>query len=521
MSGNVSFTRLEVKNLIAVYDLVKDCCDGDFAIKARGDVYLPRPNASDTTKENLDRYLAYLDRARFYNVTKNTLAGLLGQIFSKKSQIEISAELEVLKTNCDGKGNGIEQLAKQGISSLLKSGRFGLFTDFPSVDTEVSQDEVFDLDIRPVIRLYDSRDIINWRIIFVGAEIIYSLIVLKERYIWLFDEFQTREQNRYRVLKLNETGDYQVDIYESDIQSIDPTNQSTSTISNPVFNLVKSYIPKDVDGNFIKRIPFEFCGTESNVADPNVPILYDIASLNIGHYRNSADYEESCYIVGQPTTYFTGLTKEWVENVLKGEIQLGSRAGVMLPISATAGILQAAPNTMPIEAMKHKETQFLALGAKLVTPGSSYNTATEAEMNNTSEGSILSTLAVNASICFENAIKHCKLFIKSTAEAMFKLNTDFEISKLTVAERQQLLKEWQGEAISFTEYRNNLRAGKVELLEDKIAVTEMETDKAQELADNAANGLDANGQAIQQLDATAQQPMQGNKKMPPNVGTKS
>jgi len=483
---SVTFTRDEVKKLSLVCDKVSDCCDGDFKVKEKEDKYLPRPNASDKSAENLARYQAYLNRAIFYNVTKNTLSGLLGQIFSKEAQVELPPELEVLNDNCDGRGNSIVQVAKQGITSLLKAGRFGLFSDFPKVESELSKDELIEQDIRPIIRLYSSQDIINWQFTYVGAEVVYTLIVLKEKYTQKLGIFESKEVYRFRVLKLNEDGNYEVEVWNSEIPVADSSVNLVTSIS-PTFEITESTIPTTFDGSFIKRIPFEFCGVESNVSEPNVPVLYDIANLNIGHYRNSADYEESCYITGQPTVWFAGLSQEWVENVLKGRIELGSRGGVMLPLGASGGLLQSTPNTMPYEAMKHKEEQFLALGAKLVSPNSAAITATEAEMNNTSETSILATLANNASEAIENAIEHCQLFVNSTAEPIFKLNNDFEISKLTTAERSELIREWQTGAISFTEMRNNLRSGKVQLLEDGIAQSEIDQETLDSFAQDMKN----------------------------------
>lgn len=468
--ANVTFTRPELKKLIPIYNLVKDCCNGSFAIKDATVTYLPKPNPTDISKENLSRYAQYLERAVFYNVTKNTLGGLLGQIFAKESEIEIPAELEILLDNCDGMGNGLEQVASQCVEALLKGGRFGLFSDFPSVESELSQDEIITQELRPIIRKYNSEDIINWRYKFVGSEMIKTLIVLREKYTWEQDEFESREQYRYRVLKLNDDDVYQCDVYEGGLVS---TNVSTNG-TQPVFDLIDSIIPKDAAGSSFDRIPFEFAGCETNIPDPSVPVLYDIATLNIAHYRNSADYEESCYMVGQPTTYFAGLDESWVENVLKGTVQLGSRSGIPLPAGGSAGILQAAPNAMPLEAMRHKEEQFVALGAKLVSPQGAAKTATEANINNTSETSILATLAHNTSEAFENALEHCQKFLGSSGEIKFELNDDFEIAKLTVPERTQLLKEWMSDAISITEYRNNLRKGKVDLLEDDVAMTEIE-----------------------------------------------
>ena len=243
-----------------------------------------------------------------------------------------------------------------------------------------------------------------------------------------------------------------------------------------MWTITKSAFPKDVSGAPLKRIPFEFCGSDNNDAVPDVPVLYDIAVLNIGHYRNSADYEESCFIVGQPTPFFAGLDESWVKNVFKGKVQLGSRAAVPLPVGGSAGLLQAAPNIMPIEAMRHKEEQFLALGAKLVSPSGKVKTATEAGIDNVTETSVLSSLSANCSVAFQNALQNCMKFVSTNedSEIVFTLNTDFEVSKMGVQERNQLLNEWMKGAISYTEYRNNLRGGKVEILEDEEAKKEIE-----------------------------------------------
>lgn len=462
---NVAFVRKEVKELNPIYNLVNDCAEGDFKIKSKGDVYLPRPNETDVSLENQARYKAYLNRAVFYNVTKATFVGLLGQIFSKNPIIELPNELKYLENNCDGSGKGLVQFSKEGVGNLLKNSRFGLFIDYPNVDSPMSATELEERKIRPFLKMFESKNIINWRTKEIGSEIVYSLIVLKDTEIYSDDGFEFKERNFYRVLRLDESNKYTKEIWREN--------------ENKLFYSEGIDYPTDFNGNRLERIPFEFCGAEDNDAMPDVPVLYDIAVLNIGHYRNSADYEESCFITGQPTPYFTGLTEEWISKVLKGTIQLGSRAAVPLPEGGSAGLLQSNANIQPIEAMKHKEEQFLALGAKLVSPNST-KTATEASIKNTSETSVLSNLSNNCSIAFENAIKTALLFVKSSSEKVsFVLNTDFEISKMSTAERSQLLNEWMRGAISFNEYRTNLRQSKLELQDDKLAKKEINAEALQ------------------------------------------
>jgi hypothetical protein len=143
-----------------------------------------------------------------------------------------------------------------------------------------------------------------------------------------------------------------------------------------------------------------FIGSENNDANPDNPNMYDLASLNIAHYRNSADYEEACYIVGQPTPVLTGLTEQWYKDILGGCVNFGSRGGIPLPVGASADLLQASENTMIKEAMEIKERQMVALGAKLVEQKQVQRTAFETKVEATSEGSILSSSAKNVSNAF-------------------------------------------------------------------------------------------------------------------------
>jgi len=466
---NVSFVHPELKRKRFIYSLVSDCVEGDHKIKERKTKYLPMPDATNLSNDNIQRYKDYLKRAIFYNVTKATYAGLIGQIFAKDPEINLPTTVAMLEKNADGTGNSLSQLSKDGIGKLLEGGRFGLLSDYPTTIEDLTQSQIDEGSIRPFIKIYKSSDILNWRTKIVGSETF-------------------KEQWQFRVLWLNKSGDYQVDIYRNGIQVVETDSETITPIANGSFgNPWLTVIPKDFNGHTIKRIPFEFAGCDNNDAKPDMPILYDIAVLNIGHYHNSADYEESVYMVGQPTPVFVGLSEEWAE---KHTIGLGSRGAIPLPLNGSASLLQAAPNTMPMEAMLHKESQFLALGAKLVTPsaGGQAKTATESNISNVTETSILSSLTNNASEAFEAAIEHCLQFVQSElSDVTFKLNTNFAISAMTDANRAQLLNEWLKGGISKTEYRNNLRAGKVQLLDDQASQDEIDQETLDSFAIDAKN----------------------------------
>ena len=161
------------------------------------------------------------------------------------------------------------------------------------------------------------------------------LVVLRETVDVEDDGFETKTAVAYRVLRLKD-GVYWVERYREDTNN----GKTELVVHEPPVT------PTKADGSTFDFIPFTFFGPENNDADMDASPMYSMATLNLAHYRNSADYEDACFIAGQPTPVFAGLTEEWVKNVMQGKAFLGSRGGIMLPKDGTAQLLQAQPNTM-------------------------------------------------------------------------------------------------------------------------------------------------------------------------------
>ncbi len=473
---NVAFIRKDLKALMPLYQLIRDCIDGEVKVKAAKQKYLPQPNAEDESEANIARFKAYIERAVFYNVTARTLKGFVGQVFLRDPVIDVPTLLKIVQEDANGGGVSLVQSSKKAVAYVLAHGRAGLFADYPATEGVASRAQLEAGDIRPTLNLYAPWRILNWRTTKRGAREILSLVVLSETYIQTDDGFEMKEAEQFRVLRLGKSIDNTQDgIDESeDVYTVEIWRKEGGH-----FGITESYQPKDSTGAFLKEIPFTFIGSENNDTEIDNPPLYDLASLNIAHYRNSADYEESCFIVGQPTPYFAGLTEEWVENVMKGTVTLGSRGAVPLPEGGTAGLLQATSNTMPKEAMEHKERQMVALGAKLVEQTTVQRTATEANIESTSENSTLTSSAKNVSAAYQWGLEWCAIFVGvPEAGIKFELNTEFDIANMTPQERQQVISEWQSGEISFSEMRENLRKAGVAKLDDAKAKTEIEAELA-------------------------------------------
>lgn len=492
---NVSFIRPELAAVMPLYRKIRDCLAGSDKIKASGKLYLPMPNEADNSPDNQARYKGYKNRAVFYNVARRTLAGLSGQVFARDPVSEIPNQLDAVELDATGTGVSAAQQAKRLLNYAIAYARGGIYVDYPNTGEEgATKAELDKGHIRPTIMVCDPNTVVNWRTITVGAKTMLSLVVIAETWPFYDDGFEIKHGCQFRVMALESnageddvaTGQlrYRVEIYREK----SPTVWNGDRIpSGKNFELAEGpYYPTGPDGNNIEEIPFMFVGSENNDTSVDNPPFIDLCELNLAHYRNSADYEEACFVMGQPTYWFSGLTEEWMKNVLGGQIRLGSWGGVPLPASASAGLLQMQPNTMPFEAMGHKESQMVALGAKLVEQKTVQRTATEAEQDEAAESSFLAATAKNVSAAMEWAFGWCAFFSDlPEAKIVYQLNTDFDLMKLSAADRAQTIKEWQGGALTFAEMRAVLRKGGVATEDDDAAKAKIDTEQAEQIAATA------------------------------------
>lgn len=461
------------------YRLINDVLMGEQQIKYRKEAYLPNPSSDllltgkpEDQEYALKRYAEYLSRSVFYNVAERTMRGMVGQIFSRQPQLDVPSDLKAFVDNIDGAGVAFAQQAKLVSGCALSKGRAGLLTDYTNTSgAGATAEQIAIGEARPTIRFYNESQIVNWDYIQLGSQKKLSFVVLEET-VNKRAEFAVSKVKQWRVLLLNDLGKYEQKLYRAD---------------NSVAEVL---LIKGNDGNALDDIPFEFIGSESNDGNIDYCPLYPIASLNIAHYRNSADYEESLFYTGQPTPVVTGLTETWLKNILNGRIVLGSRVAVALPSGAKMELVQAAPNMLAKEGMDQKEKQMVALGARLVESKSVQRTATEASQDEAQEKSQLATIAENTSQAYTRSITMMQRFTGGSGKVYVALNTEFELQRLTAEERKQTILEWQAEGITTSEMRQNLRRGGVAFEDDATYLASIQKDR--ELFDPLEDGATPN-----------------------------
>lgn len=345
----------------------------------------------------------YRQDAVLYNFTALTKNGLLGLIYLHPPKVTLPPQLEYLTHNATGGGLSLDQLSQQICGDLLETGRYGLLIDYMGVNNNGTA------RIIP----YSAESIINWHTGVVNGLDQFSMVVLQETFLWQQDdndEFNLEYRNQYRVLKMVQ-GVYVQELYDRNLELINRT------------------IPTKANGDVWNEIPFVILGSEHNTPVVDNATLYDLAVLNISQYKNSADYEESIFVTGQPTVVVNvgDIPADQWKELNGGRFKFGSRGGHVVGAGGDAKLLQASPNQLAAKAMQDKLLVAVGIGARLISPPGGRETAEAARIRYSSQNSALMTLTQNVNNGIEDALSLCCEFVldATPSDIKYELNDQF------------------------------------------------------------------------------------------------
>lgn len=361
------------------------------------------------THEEQDQYYHRVEKAIYTNYTGRTREGLKGAIFRLPPRIELPPDMEFMLENADGAGQSLTQVSKLAADEVMETGRFGLLADYPMVDEDLTVEQVRRMGLQPHIATYTAESIINWHVHVLNGRRQLGMLVLKENSPVHYDEFTWDYVDRFRVLRLNDSQQYTQQLYDENGDAI-----------------TEEIVIRGASGQPFDYIPFHFIGSRDNLPDIDEPILYDIARVNIGHFRNSADQENNLSVHGGGTLVVsTDMSPEAFQAANPGGITVGENAGLVLSEGGKAELLQLGPASAIGTEMTHKEQMMVQIGAKIITK-TGQRTAEEARIQATSENSMLDTMVGNIDESFTAVLYDCRAFISPTdAEIVFSLNNDF------------------------------------------------------------------------------------------------
>ena len=365
------------------WTVIRDCIEGEDAIKNKGETYLPRMGGSTDMQ-----YAAYKKRARWNNYTARNLSGLHGLIFRRSPTINAPEEFIKSKVldNIDRKGTNLYQFLSDSVYDVMQTSFGGILIDLPVAEGITTVAEAEKAGIRPYLRYYPAESIINWGYSIINGVEQLSFVVLKETVEdYSTDEFTCTLQEQYRVL------DARGDHYRQRIfRKID------SEDSKEVIYGETDVIDVVVNGSNLTELPFVLIPSDT----PEKPMFYDLAMCNIGHYQKTADYENGVHLTTIPTLWVTGHNDQSPDGE-KEIIHLGWDAALIFPEpEAKVGNLSFSG-----VGLVHSETaitQSLAdmaiLGSRLLASEKGVSESSDsARIHRAGENATLATFAKNIS----------------------------------------------------------------------------------------------------------------------------
>lgn len=398
------------------WQVIRDCVEGEDAIKGRGEFYLPRMGGATDCQ-----YEAYKKRARWNNYTARNLQGLHGLIFRRSPVTNCSEEFKNTKIldNIDRKGTNLNQFLSDTVYDLMQTSFGGYLIDLPSAEGVTTVSEAEAAGVRPYLRYYPAESIINWGYTVINGVEQLAFVVLKEMVEdYSDDEFERKLIEQYRVLDAR-SGTYVQRIFRKTIIK-DPKKRTQEEAFAEV-----TTIPVIVNGNSLSEIPFVLIPSDH----PEKPMFYDLAMCNIGHYQKTADYENGVHLTTIPTLWVTG-HEDRNNDGDKEVIHLGWDAALIFP-EAEAKVGNLSFSGVGLVHSETAITQSLAdmaiLGSRLLASEKGVSESSDsARIHRAGENATLATFAKNISERVTKVLNIMAKWLDIEGTVTVELCTDYD-----------------------------------------------------------------------------------------------
>jgi hypothetical protein len=147
---------------------LRDVIAGQREIKRQGTVYLKA-----LQKQESDDYEHYLERATFYNMTRQTLNTMVGQVFARDPIIVgVSQKFkDAMRLKFGKDGSGHVNFSKTIVTEQISMGRYGVLVDAPAEASTTPTSFAVG---------YAAENILDWSIEEIGGEYKLTRVLLRE-----------------------------------------------------------------------------------------------------------------------------------------------------------------------------------------------------------------------------------------------------------------------------------------------------------------------------------------------------
>jgi hypothetical protein len=444
--------------------MIRDCIAGERRVKSKRTLYLPNLDSNMSTT-----YDDYICRAVFTNMTARTVMGLVGTIFRRNVKVENCARENLENVSLDGLDFNL--FTKKMAYEVCGVGRIGVLVDMPKEGGKVYLTE------------YTAENIVSWRTQVIDGRTVPVYVLLreiKEQISQLGDGVQGgAEINRlvaqYRILTLKD-GVYQQHIYHEE-EKIEQNITGTYAVTELKFD--ETYTPTR-NGVPLNFIPFKIFGPLSPTFDVQKSPVGDICSLNIAHYRTSAQLEHGRFYTALPIYYVPVAAGSE-----KPEYSIGPSTVWEVPQGEKPGILEyfgTGLNSLTL-SLTEKEEHIAQLGGRImgIRPQATAESDNIYKMKQANEMSILLNITESISQGMTEVLKwYLKWQRLPTEGVRVKLNQDFKQLNIAARELRAIALLYQSGILPVDEVFRTLQDA--EFINDELTLEEFKA-----LLDNTDN----------------------------------
>jgi hypothetical protein len=456
----VDYTHEQYDDRLPDWTRSRDFIAGEKAVKGKRQKYL-----KELIGQTTDEYDGYNERAKFLNATGRTHEGLVGMVFLKDPVFTLPSTVKAFEQDANLAGDGLYAYTRKVVNEVLAVGRGGTLVDWD----EVSK--------RAYFAYYEAECIRNWRYEMVRGKKLLTMVVLSEKNVEHddtvlttgaksdddADPYEPTETDRIRVLRLlvkDDSARVIVEMWERAENAGDKKGGSEKWLLIETKDLTRA-------GKPLEEIPFVFHNPDLDSCEVAKPPLEDLISLNLFHFRLSADHAHGLHFVALPTPWVAGFDN-------KTELRIGSSvAWVTENENASAGFLEFSGAGLGAikEELAATENSMAVLGARLLeTQKRMAETAEAMSIRQSGESAVLTRISAAISTTLREALKWAHWWSSlgladrnsiTDKQLAFELNSDFTAIKMTGPDLVSFVSAWIQGGISFDTLFWNLKKGEL------------------------------------------------------------
>lgn len=468
---------------------LRDTISGVSNVKRSGSLYLPIPTAmflangsqppTSVSSDNNDlkndvfnitakapwrhenpAYSAYVQRARFPDVTALLLSGLTGIATKKPPEINLPSSISYLEESATRDGKNLTELFNFCVNEVLAVGRLSLLLE---VDPQTS---------KFFINTYSAESFINWKIGISRMQKsteVASLAVFQEACILSdADEFEHSDDVCQLVLRdagfipSNDDSEEDEFVFAYNVQRYvdgDPT-------SDTVFPTVR--------GNTIPFVPLITINSDDVGFDIGNCPLIGVSDIAISIYQKDADMSNAEFLTCNPMLVTTGVGEEVDENgcsVGGTSFPIGSSVTLNLPdTESNAFYVEPQANSLQhmIERIKDLKDEAVQYGAAVLSSEKKSSEAAETvRLRQSGNSSSLRSIINSVGQGIEQILQYAYMWDKNSdaesTEIEFTPNIELTEATLSSQEITALLQSYMNRGISLDSFLLNLKNGGIKL----------------------------------------------------------